>query len=179
MGKVGEIFKQGLLKSVKNGISENQGTFVISYSSLTASQMDDLRKSMKDLGAKIYVSKNRIAKIALKDLECDDVVGGAQAQTAFAWTNEDIAAVSKALVKFEKDFESVEIKGGLLDGAILKQADVKRLADLPSKEVLQAQLLGTIIAPLTRLAGALNAKSRDLLSILKQLSEKKGGSEDV
>lgn len=176
MGKVGQIFRQGLLKSVKDGIVANQGTFVISYSSVTGAQMDELRQSMKDLGVKIYVSKNRIAKLALMDLEYQGLADGIKDQTAFAWTNNDVAAVSKALVKFEKDFQSVEIQGGVLDGAVLGQADVKRLADLPSKEVLQAQLLGTIIAPLTRLAGALNAKSRDLLSILKQLSEKKGGS---
>lgn len=179
MGKVGQIFRQGLLNSVKNGITESQGTFVISYSSLAADQMDDFRKTMKDLGVKIYVSKNRIAKLALKELKYEDLAEDIKDQTAFAWTNEDAAAVSKALVEFEKSFESVEIKGGLLDGVILKQADIRRLADLPAKEVLQAQLLSTIIAPLTRLVGALNAKSRDLLSILKQLSEKKGGSEDV
>lgn len=176
MEKVGQIFREGLLKNIKEGVSESQGTFVISYSSLTAAQMDELRKNMKDLGARIHVSKNRIAKLALRDLEYGDLADEIEEQMAFAWTNEDVASVSKALVKFEKDCENVQIKGGLLDGAILKKNDVKRLADLPSKEILQAQLLGTIIAPLTRLAGALNAKSRELLSILKQLSEKKGGS---
>ena len=86
------------------------------------------------------------------------------------------SAVSKALFKFAEGCDGVQIRGGVLDGAVLTQTDIKRLADLPAKEVLQAQLLGTMIAPLTRLAGSLNAKTRDLLSILKQLSEKKGGN---
>jgi len=176
MGKVGEIFRKRLLSDVKAGISKNQGTFLISYSSLNAAQVDELRKNMKDIGVKIFVSKNRIAKLALKEMDCEELAEGIEAQTAFAWTNTDAAAVSKALIKFSEDIDTVQIKGGLLDGAVLRQADIKRLADLPSKEVLQAQLLGTIVAPLTRLAGALNAKSRDLLSILKQLSEKKGGN---
>ncbi len=176
MEKVGQIFRHGLLKSVKEGISGNQGTFLISYSSLNAAQMDVLRKCMKDLGVKVFVSKNRIAKIALKELNYGELAEGIKDQTAFAWTNEDAAAVSKALVKFSKDIEGVQIRGGLLDGAALKQGDVQRLADLPAKEVLQAQLLATIIAPLNRLVGALNAKTKDLLSILKQLSEKKGGN---
>ena len=179
MGKVGKIFREGLLKNVKDGFAENQGAFVLSYSCLTAAQMDELRRGMQNLNVRVYVSKNRIAKLALKDIEYGELADSIEDQTAFVWTNEDMAAVSKALVEFEKDFESIKIKGGVLNGDILGGADVKRLADLPSKEVLQAQLLGIIVAPITRLAGALNAKTRDLLSILKQLSEQKGGNNDV
>lgn len=176
MEKVGQIFRKGLLKSVKQGFEENNGTFILNCSALTAAQTDMLRKSMKDLNVRVLVSKNRIAKLALKELEYDQLVGDVCGQTAFAWTNHDAAAVSKALVKFAKGCEGVQLKGGVLDGAVLHSADVQRLADLPAKEVLQAQLLGTMIAPLTRFVGALNAKTRDLLSILKQFSEKKGGS---
>jgi len=176
MERVGQIFRKGLLKNIKAGISENSGTFLVTYSALSARQMDDFRKNMKRLGAEVLVSKNRIAKLALKELSYDKLADLLSGQTAFTWSNEDSAAISKALIKFAKDCEGFQVKGGVLDGAVLSLADVQRLADLPSKEVLQAQLLGTIIAPLTRLAGALNAKSRELLSILKQYSEKKGGS---
>ena len=79
-------------------------------------------------------------------------------------------------MKFAKGNEGVNVEGGLLDGVFLSQTEVKRLADLPSREDLLAQLLQTILSPMTRLAGVMNAKSRDLLSILKQLSEKKGGN---
>jgi len=176
MEKVGRIFRKGLLKNVKQGLTDNQGTFVINYSSLTAAQTDRLRKTMKDLDVKVMVSKNRIARLALKEFEYDQLADAVvSGQTAFAWTNADAVAVSKALIKFASDCEGVQIQGGVLDGAVLYREDIKRLADLPAKEVLQAQLLATIIAPLTRLAGALNAKTKDLLSILKQLSEKKGG----
>ena len=68
------------------------------------------------------------------------------------------------------------IAGGLLEGKELNKNDVKKLSDLPSREVLLSMLLSTIQSPLTRLAGALNAKTRDLISVLKQLSEKKGGN---
>ena len=80
------------------------------------------------------------------------------------------------IMEFSKDLDNVNVQGGVLDGRTLNEGDVKRLSDLPPREVLLSTLLGTIQAPLTRLAGALNAKSRDLLSILKQYSEKKGGN---
>jgi len=176
MGKVGQIFRKGLAENIKQEISGKKGTFLISYSSLNAAQMDSLRKKLKDLNVQVYVSKNRIAQLVLKDLAQEQLAGKVEHQTAFAWTDHDAAAVSKALVDFAKDNENIHIQGGLIEGAFLQKADVQRLADLPSKEILQAQLLAMIVSPLTRLAGALNAKTRDLLSILKQLSEKKGGS---
>ncbi len=176
MERVGQIFRKGLYKNIKAGISENSGTFLVTYTALSSRQMDDFRKNMKRLGAEVFVSKNRIARLALKELSFDGLADLLSGQTAFAWSNEDAVAISKALVGFAKDWEGFQVKGGLLDGLVLSRVDVQRLADLPPKEVLQAQLLATIIAPLTRLAGALNAKSRELLSILKQYSEKKGGS---
>ncbi len=86
------------------------------------------------------------------------------------------AEISKVLCKFSKECEFVKLSAGLLEGRILNLDDIKKLSELPSKQVLLALLFGTIQAPLTRLAGALNAKTQELLSILKQLSEKKGGS---
>ncbi|MCR4338174.1 MAG: 50S ribosomal protein L10, partial [Candidatus Omnitrophica bacterium] len=139
-------------------------------------QIDDLRKKMRGVGARVYVSKNRIAQIALKDVKQEALAEHVENQTAFIWSNGDSVAISKALLDFVKGRENVLVKGGVLSGSLLQKEDVKRLSDLPSREVLLAQLLSTILSPLTRLAGAMNAKSQELLSILKQLSEKKGGN---
>lgn len=176
MDKVGKIFRDSLIDNIKDGVENNKGIFLLSYSAVSSSEMDGLRKNLKKIGAQLYVSKNRIAQIALKEIDLEQLAEKIERQTAFAWSNEDAVEVSKALVNFTKKRENVEVKGGFLDGSFLDCNDVRRLADLPSKEVLRAQLLGTIIAPLTRLASVLNGKSRDLLSILKQLSEKKGGN---
>jgi len=100
-------------------------------------------------------------------------------QTALVWGGTDSAEVSKILVDFVKDSENIVVQGGLLQGGVIGQDDVKKLSELPPKEVLLSMLLAAIQSPLTRFAGALNAKTRDLLSVLKQLSEKKGGNENV
>ena len=124
----------------------------------------------------MYVSKNSIAQKALKELKQDKLAERVVGQTAFIWSNADSVAVSKVLIKFIKDRERVTVPAGIFEGKILEQEDIKRLSELPSREVLLSMLLSTIQAPLTRLAGALNAKTREVLSILKQLSEKKGGN---
>jgi len=177
--KVGKILRNRLVNNVKAGIEENNNIFVVKYSQLSSSQMDSFRKSLSKLGANVRVAKNRLAKIALEDAEQKGLAQQIEGQTAFVWSNEDSVTLAKAIMDFVKDSggEKVEVKGGILDKAFLKSTDVKKLAELPAKEVLQAQLLQMMLAPLTRFAGCLNAKSRDLLSILKQLSEKKEGGQ--
>jgi large subunit ribosomal protein L10 len=176
MGTIGKIFREGLVKNIKEEVSNNNSTFLINCSSISATKMDTFRKDLRRMGAKVCVSRNQIARIALGALAKEKLADNLKGQTAFVWSNEDSVAISKALVKFANSCEGMTIQGGVLDGGVLGRADVQRLSDLPAKEVLQAQLLATILSPLTRLAGAMNAKTRDLLSILKQLSEKKGGN---
>ena len=176
MEKVGKIFRDKLLSTLKEGVESNNNVFVLSYSGLSAIQMDTLRKDLRRIGAQVYVSKNRIAKRALKEINQEKLADDIEKQMAFVWSNADSMMVCKTLTKFEKEFKSLFVQGGLLDGALLEKNDVQRLSDLPSKEILQAQLLQTMLSPLTRLATVLNEKTRDLLSILKQLSEKKGGN---
>jgi len=176
MKKVGQLLRQTLVDDIKEGISNNGSAFLLSYSNISGIKISDLRKTLKKAGASMYVTKNSIAKVALKDLDFGGLTSSVSAQTALIWSNSDSSEISKILVNFAKDIETVSVQGGLLEGRILTKADVTRLSDLPSREVLLSMLLATIQSPLTRLAGALNAKTRELLSILKQLSEKKGGN---
>jgi large subunit ribosomal protein L10 len=176
MGKIGKVFRESLASSIKEGVKSNSSTFLLSYSAVSASQMDDLRKNLKRLGASVYVPKNRIAQIALQEADQKMLAEKVTGQTALIYSNSDASAISKALTKFTEKCQGLVIRGGLLDGVLLLESDVKRLADLPSREVLLSQLLQVIISPLTNLAGVLNGKTRELLSILKQLSEKKGGN---
>ena len=174
--KVGQVFRASLANRVKAGVDKNSNVFLLSYTRLSAPQMNDLRKTLKKVGADVCVSKNAIAKVALKELKHDKLAERVSGQTAIVLSNKDSVEVSKILIKFTKELENVKLQVGLLEGKILEREDIKRLSELPSREVLLAMLLGTLQAPLTRLAGALNAKTQELLSILKQLSEKKGGN---
>jgi len=174
--KVGEIFRKQLANAIKEGVDKNQNTFLVSYSGISASQMNILRKDLSKKSAKMKATKSKIARIALKDQELEAASLEIQDQVAFIHSDSDAAEISKILVKFSKECKGFAVQGGLLQGVFLPKEDVARLSDLPSREVLLAKLLSLMQLPATRLAYILNAKSRDLLSILKQYSEKKGGS---
>ena len=176
MTKVGQLYRQKLVNRIKDSLDKNSNVFVLNYSRLSGPQANDLRKNLKKLGADVFVTKNALARIALKDLKHDALAEKITGQTAFIWSSADSVEVSKLLVKFTKTSEFLKLQGGILDGQVIQQADIQTLSDLPSREVLLSMLLATIQSPLTRLASALNAKTQELLSILKQISEKKGGS---
>ena len=168
MKRVGQIFRESLAGRVKDGVDRNSCVFVISYSQVPASQLNDFRKRLKAAGAQVYVSRNSLAQIALKDIKQSHLAEKITGQMAFVWAQADSVEVAKALVKFAKECSNIAIQGGLLDGKVLEKEDVIQLSELPSREVLLAMLLSAIQSPLSRLAGALNAKTRELLSILKQ-----------
>jgi large subunit ribosomal protein L10 len=178
MKKVGQLYREALVDQVKKGVTENDNTFLLSYSQVSGLQMSDLRKNLKQTGASVCITKNSVVRLALKEIEQEELSEKVSGQTALIWGGADSAEVSKILIDFIKTSESTVVQGGLLQGRILEQADVKKLSELPSREVLLATLFATIQSPLTRFAGALNAKTRDLLSVLKQLGEQKGGNEN-
>jgi len=176
MTRVGQLYREHLTQISRDGIEKNDNLFLVSFSKINSAKIGELRKNLKQAGAKVSVSVNSLSRRALKELKHDELADRISGQTAFIWSNSDVAAVSKILVDFAKNCDTFIVQGGLLLGRILKKEDVKTISELPSKEILFARLLGTIQAPVSRFMGVLNGKSRELLSILKQLSEKKGGN---
>ena len=160
-----------MASSVKEGVSKKTSAFVVSYRGISSAKMNILRKDLKRKKAQVLVSKASVARIALKEAKFEDLAGRIEGQMALILSNADASEVSKVLIKFAKDYEGFIVRGGMLDGAFLTQEQVKTLSDLPSREVLLAKLMGTMSAPMTRLARALNAKTTDFMSILKQKSD--------
>jgi len=171
MMKVGTLYRQKMAQSVKEGIAKKSSTFVVSYRGISSAKMNILRKDLKRKKAEVLVSKTSVARIALKEAKQENLAGTIDGQMALVLSNADASEVSKVLVNFAKNYEGFVVRGGVLDGAFLTEAEVKTLSDLPSREVLLAKLLGTMAAPISRFAGALNGKTRDLISILKQKSD--------
>lgn len=172
--KIGEIYRKKMAASVKSGISDKSNTFVVSFRGVSSAKMDSLRKDLKRKKADVMVAKTSVSRIAFKEAQLESLSGRMQGQTALVLSDADASEISKILVKFAKDFEGFVVQGGVLDGAVLTPEEITTLSDLPSREVLLARLMGTFNAPLTRFAGALNAKTRDFMSILQQKSEKGG-----
>jgi large subunit ribosomal protein L10 len=137
------------------------------YRGLTVSQLSDLRKQLRSVSAEYKVIKNRLARLALSP-ELVEVKGLLKGPTGMIISKDDPVAVAKTLHTFAKTNQALVIKAGYIEGRMLQPDGLKALADLPSREALRAQIVGTITGPLTQLVSLLQAPQRELVYVLSQ-----------
>ena len=171
--------KTAAVAEIVESFNGSAGAVLTEYRGLTVKQLQELRRSLGE-NANYAVVKNTLAKIAATEVGIegfDDLLTG---PTAIAFINGDVVEAAKGLRDFAKANPTLVIKGGVLDGKPLDAAEVGKLADLESREVLMGKLAGAMLASLSqavyllnaplsqaaRLAGALQAKAEQDPSIL-------------
>src|SRR6202048_5317421 len=134
-----------------NGLFKTTGVAVVAhYSGLTVVQMQKLRMQMKQAGAALKVSKNRLAKIALEGTDVVAIGSLLKGPTVIATSNDPVAA-PKVAIEFAKTNERFVILGGSMGKTVLNVDGVKALAALPSLDELRAKILGLLVAPATKI----------------------------
>ena len=173
--------KAELVAGYVEQLKESQGIILADYRGLTVNDMSAIRSQIRPLGAKFQVVKNRLLALAQKEADLslpDEWLGG---PTVVGFCHDEVPPVAKVLVDMAKDFEVLQIKGGLLSGSALEAAEVKAIAGLPSREVLLAQVLGGINAPASQVVGVIASGIRQVLNVLQayvdKLEEAGGGME--
>jgi len=134
----------------------------------------ELRNRLAPTGAEVHVVKNNFLKRAMTDSGFPDVSDKLVGQTAVVTGEKDVAPVAKIFKRFATEFKIAALKIGFVDRALLSTAELETLADLPPREVLQAQLLGLLLSPATRLVRLLNEPGSALARLLKAKAEKEG-----
>ena len=171
--------KQAAVAEIAESFSESAGAVLTEYRGLTVKELQDLRRSL-GANANYAVVKNTLAKLAAKEAGIEGFDELLTGPTAIAFIKGDVVEAAKGLRDFAKANPALVIKGGVLDGNILEPAEIAKLADLESREVLLGKLAGAMLASLSqavyllnaplsqaaRLAGALEAKAQEDPSIL-------------
>jgi large subunit ribosomal protein L10 len=134
----------------------------------------ELRKRLAAAGAEVHVVKNSFLKRAMADSGLTPSNGELTGQTAVVTGEKDVAPVAKILKTFTKEFKKAMLKLGFIDRAHVATKEIEQLADLPPREVLQAQLLGLLLSPATKLVRLFNEPAASLARLLKAKSEKEG-----
>ena len=148
--------KAAAVAELADNFRESNGAVLTEYRGLSVKQLQDLRRSLGE-AASYFVAKNTLTKIAAKDagIELDDSL--LTGPTAIAFIKGDPVEAAKSLRDFAKENSPLVIKGGFLDGKVLSADEIKKLADLESREVLLAKLAGGLKANLAKAAGLFNA----------------------
>jgi large subunit ribosomal protein L10 len=169
--------KERVVTELAKQLGESETLMVADYRGLTMPEIDELRSRLLEAGARFRVVKNTLTKLAAEQAGTTDVLQLIDGPTAIAFLDAegDPVAVAKVLNEVARANDVLVIRGGLLEGTVVGEDEIKRLATLPPAEVLRAQLVGAVAAPLTTVVGLFTAPLRDLVGVIdariRQLGE--------
>ncbi len=145
--------KQAIVADLKRLLSESQMAVVIEYKGLSVAEITNLRRSLRATGAVCKVTKNTLMKRAVDgDRKWESIEPLLKDASAFLLLKDDLSGAIKAYQEFQKTTKKTELRGGVLEGKLLTEADVTAIGDLPSKEQLYAQIAGALNAVTAKLA---------------------------
>ena len=150
--------------------------YFVDYRGLTFAEATELRTRLRKVDADLKVVKNTLGKIAANNAGVEGLDELLAGPTAIAYVHGDPAKTAKTIQDFIKEKKKAAIRGGKLQSSVLSGTQVEALASLPSREVLIAQLVGTLAAPLTGLVTVLNGPIRGLVVVLGQVQDKQNAA---
>jgi len=161
--------KEIVINDLSERLNKSPFLLVVDYTQTTVTQFTEARKRLREVGAKMTVAKNSFVRLAAKRAGLsEDIVKSLLGQSAIVTGAEDAAAAAaKVLKTYQKESKRLAFRGGLVDGNFIDEAGASALADLPSKPQLQAQLLGVLLAPASKLVRTLNEPAASLARVLQ------------
>jgi large subunit ribosomal protein L10 len=163
--------KQQMVADYVGHMSRSQAIILADYRGLTVVQLMDLRRRLRDSSSGFQVIKNSLFKLALQEAGIPVSTDGIDGTLAAAYCFGEIPPVAKILADFTKESEFLQVRGAILGSQFLDADRVRALASLPPREVLLAQLLGTMQGPMGSLVGVITAPLRELAQVLRARSE--------
>ncbi|MDX2081565.1 MAG: 50S ribosomal protein L10 [Terrimicrobiaceae bacterium] len=168
--------KTTIVADIREKLHASPYLLVVDYAGMQVPHFEELRTRLAGSGAKLSVVRNTFLKIAADELKMPDLNGALAGQTAIVTGESDICAAAKILKTFSAEFKKPAVRVGVLDNSTLSAEQVNALAELPSKDVLRATLLGVLLAPATKLARVLNEPAASLARVLKAKADAEGGA---
>jgi len=165
--------KEAFVTEFNEKLGRAQLAVITDFRGIGVNEMVKFRKSLSEHeGVEYRVVKNRLAKLAIEGTPFDGLIDFLEGPNGVLLGFDDAVEACKALADFAKENEAMEVKGGVLDGDVISAAQVKAMADLPSKEVLQATLLGVLQAPSRNFVSLLANSNRQIVNVLSAYRDK-------
>jgi large subunit ribosomal protein L10 len=163
--------KQELVGNYQDWLKRSRAVIVAEYIGLTMNDIDRLRSQIRAAGGEFHVIKNTLAARAFEEAGYQVPAGYFEGSTAAGFAFEDAPGLAKTMTEFARALEFLKIKGGYLDSQPVSAKQIQALADLPPLPVVRAQLLGTLMAPASKLARTLAEPGRQLAAVIKAYAE--------
>ncbi|MCM1143509.1 MAG: 50S ribosomal protein L10 [Blautia sp.] len=157
--------KKPIVEEIATVIKDAQSVVLVDHRGLTVEQDTELRKQLREAGISYKVYKNTMMNFAFKGTDCEALVPYLKGPSAMAVSTDDATAPARVLCKFAKTADKLEVKGGIVEGAVYDAEGIKNISKIPSREELLSRLLGSMQSPVANFARVMN-----------QLAEKGGAS---
>jgi large subunit ribosomal protein L10 len=168
--------KEAVIAEVAQLLTSTENVYVSDYRGLTVAQLSELRAKLRESGARFTVVKNSLGGIAAERADRGGIKEMLSGPTAVTFCGEDLVGAAKALVEFARAHPQLEVRGGLLESSVIDASGVKALASLPTRNVLVAQVVGTMAAPLTGLVTVLQGTISGFVRALNQVAEQRSAA---
>jgi large subunit ribosomal protein L10 len=168
--------KERTVAELREELARHRTLIVSEYRGLTVREIAEVRRSLRGQDVRFRVVKNRLLKIAAEGAQGEALAPFLSGPTAIAF-GDDEASTARAVVDALRPFKVAQVMGGVLGETAIDAASVTKLASLPSRDVLLAQLAGGMVSPLATLGGLLGANLRNLASALVQVRDQKAAAE--
>ncbi len=165
--------KQAKVAELQDQYKAAAAIFLSDYRGLTVAEMTEIRDELMKVQSRMQVVKNRLMKRALADASVSELDEHLTGPTAIAFVDEDPVGAAKVLAKFQKEFEALEIRAGVMKGEVIDAKQIEALSKLPSREELYAKLLGTLSAPASNMVRVLQGNAEKLVRVLAAVRDTK------
>jgi large subunit ribosomal protein L10 len=169
--------KAQTIDELTDKLRDSKGAVLLDYRGLTVAALQGLRRELRENEVEFHVAKNTLLRIAAERANVEIAPDLLQGPTAVAFGFRDEVSPAKALTDFARRNRVVSVKGGVVSGRTFTAEQVERLAELPNRETLLAQLLGVLQAPLSQTLGVLQAPAREVAGLAQALRDKMDGGE--
>ena len=168
--------KIDLVESYSAGLAKAPHAFLVDYKGVTVTEVSELRRKIGEVGGQYEVVKNRLLLRAIGGEALEELKEDFQGPTAVAYCVEDPVGLAKAVTDFAKDVPAIELKGGILEGRPVAAAEVKEIAQMPSREELLTKLVFLLQSPISSFVKTLAALPRQFVVVLEQVRQQKESS---
>ena len=165
--------KKEILKNIKDKLADSKSVVFSSDNGLGVKTAEALRQELKNSGSEYLVIKKTLLKKALADFEDSEQLDDLSGSIALSFSYEDEIAAARVLKKFAKNNKTLTLSGGILENKLIMPEMIKRLATLPAKEQLLAQVVATMQAPIFGMVNVLQGNLRNLVGVLSAIKDNK------
>jgi large subunit ribosomal protein L10 len=163
--------KKQMVADYVDKMSRSEALILADYRGLTVADLTELRRRLREVGGVYQIVKNTLFKRALEEAGIAVTPEQMDGPIAVGYCFEDSPPVAKALTTFARETQILKVQGAIMGSSLMDAEGVKALADLPSRDVLQAQLVGAVQGPMSGLASIVTAPMRELVQVLQARSE--------